>query len=383
MAIASLFSGIGGLELGLHAHGFVTEVFCDNDLGSQSVLEERFPGVPISLDVRELHELPNTVDFVTAGFPCQDLSQAGRTRGIDGAQSGLVNSLFRILEGNQVPNVLIENVPFMLQLNRGQAIQYVVQSLENLGYNWAYRVIDANCFGIPQRRERVYLFASLEMEPQRLLYQGDFPEFGQDYQYGTPCGFYWTEGKRGLGWAINGVPTIKGGSGVGIASPPAIWVPEQGIFSIDIRDAERLQGFPADWTMPSERVFKRGHRWRLVGNAVSTAVSDWIGGNLNNYQQLETANLEFVQFEVDRSWPAAAFGGPGAEPLKAEISMYPVNVPTEPLLEFLEFPMAPLSHRATSGFFRRLTEGTLRHPPEFARDLNMHIQNLENIRNAR
>ena len=85
------------------------------------------------------------------------------------------------------------------------------------------------------------------------------------------CGFYWTEGLRGLGWAIDAVPTLKGGSTLGIPSPPAIWIQGQRTSPTnpDIRDAERLQGFPSDWTEVARENGGRGARWKLVGNAVS------------------------------------------------------------------------------------------------------------------
>src|SRR5690606_19679397 len=94
------------------------------------------------------------------------------------------------------------------------------------------------------------------------------------------CGFYWTEGLRGLGWAVNAVPTLKGGSSIGIPSPPAIVLPDGRVVTPDIRDAERLQGFPADWTKVAETVARRSARWRLVGNAVSVPAADWIGKRL-------------------------------------------------------------------------------------------------------
>ena len=67
-------------------------------------------------------------------------------------------------------------------------------------------------------------------------------------------GFYWTEGVRGLGWAPDAIPTLKNGSTIGIASPPAILLPWGEVMTPDIRDAERLQGFAEDWTLPAESV---------------------------------------------------------------------------------------------------------------------------------
>lgn len=96
LTVAGLFAGIGGIEQGLHRHGHHTEFLCENDPGAQTVLRRRFPGVPVAGDVRAIRALPQ-VDVVPAGFPCQDLSQAGRTAGIVGARSGLVDEVFRLV----------------------------------------------------------------------------------------------------------------------------------------------------------------------------------------------------------------------------------------------------------------------------------------------
>src|SRR4029077_8254229 len=130
-------------------------------------------------------------------------------------------------------------------------MEYVVGELERLEYRWAYRVIDTRAFGIPQRRERVFLVASKTEDPRKVLFSGSVEApVGKRELNGAACGFYWTEGTKGLGWAVDAIPTLKGGSTVGIPSPPAILLPSGRIVKPDIRDAERLQGFRADWTRP-------------------------------------------------------------------------------------------------------------------------------------
>lgn len=123
LKVAGLFAGIGGFELGLLRAGHETVVLCENDPAAKAVLEARFPDIDIVPDVRDLRELPSDTDMIAAGFPCQDLSQAGDTRGIKGARSGLVSDVFRLLETHEVPWLLLENVPFMLQLGRGSAMR--------------------------------------------------------------------------------------------------------------------------------------------------------------------------------------------------------------------------------------------------------------------
>ena len=99
-SVAALFAGIGGIEEGLRAAGGHTKLTCEVWEPAQAVLAARFPGAEHVQDIRDLDALPE-VDLVTAGFPCTDLSQAGRTAGIGGAASGLVSNVFRLLNAAQ------------------------------------------------------------------------------------------------------------------------------------------------------------------------------------------------------------------------------------------------------------------------------------------
>lgn len=359
--VVGLFGGIGGLERGLRRAGHETLLIAENDPAAIQVLRNRLRGSPLHGDVRTLKQLPKRTSLVAAGFPCQDLSQAGLTAGIQGKRSGLISEVFRLLDTRRVPWVLLENVPFMLNLRRGAAIDAVARGFEERGYKWAYRVVDARAFGLPQRRRRVYFLASLDGDPRQVLFADAGRVIEDQVDDGSlACGFYWTEGIRGLGWAVDAVPTLKGGSTIGIASPPAILLPDARVVTPDIRDAERLQGFPSDWTKPAELVVRKGVRWRLVGNAVCVPVAQWIG------QRLKKPGV-VAQYEVDwhrrgESWPAAAWNvGDGRVRVKA--SEWPVNLPYASLHTFLRYPCAPLSWRALSGFLSRTTRSSLNFPP--------------------
>lgn len=110
--MVGLFAGIGGLELGLTEHGWNTQLLCEVDPGAQAVLGSRFPDIPLHPDVTRLRSLPQNTDLVAAGFPCQDLSQAGRTAGITGSKSSLVDEVFRLVKRKNGPRwLVIENVP--------------------------------------------------------------------------------------------------------------------------------------------------------------------------------------------------------------------------------------------------------------------------------
>jgi len=375
MKVAGLFAGIGGVEHGLHRAGHTTVLNCEIDPIAQAVLGDRFPDVPIHSDVRELKKLPQGTELLAGGFPCQDISQAGRTKGIDGKNSGLVNEVFRLLAKNDVPHVLLENVSFILALGRGHAMRHLTSELERLGYRWAYRVVDTRAFGLPQRRQRMFLFASRIYEPMEFLMVGnETPDDTEDWR-GRACGFYWTEGVRGLGWAVDAVPTLKNGSTVGIASPPAIWLPDGRIVTPNIRDAERMQGFDADWTIAAEQTARKGFRWKLVGNAVSVPVAEWIGQRLRHGPS--PVDLRVRSFDPEHTWPAAAFGGPGQRALKVEISMWPVAKKRPSLVAFLESEPKLLSFKGTAGFVSRLRSGTLRYPPEFMHALLRHLERMQ------
>jgi DNA (cytosine-5)-methyltransferase 1 len=276
------------------------------------------------------------------------------------------------LHKSRVPWVVLENVPFMLQLARGQALDVIVQALEELGYRWAYRVVDARAFGLPQRRRRVFLVASLQEDPRRVLFADDCGSPAEQARSErTACGFYWTEGVRGLGWAVDAIPTLKGGSSVGVPSPPAIWLPDGSFVTPDIRDAERLQGFRPGWTVPAERVVKPGMRWRLVGNAVCVPVAAWLGRRLRNPGSFTLHGVRPVR-RAGGAWPGAAWNvGEGVH--SAEISEWPRRLPPADLAGFLRWPGKPLSSRATAGFLGRTKRASLRFPPGFIHSLEAHL----------
>src|SRR5262249_8306830 len=161
-----------------------------------------------------LRRLPDA-DLIAAGFPCQDLSQAGQMAGIRGSKSSLVKEIFRLLRFSKTgPTwLLLENVPFMLRLQRGRAVELITKSLDSLGFTCAYRTVDTRSFGLPQRRRRVVLLASRTEDPRNVLFCDDTNQLcSSNGHIPSACGFYWTEGNNGLGWAVDAVPPLKGGS---------------------------------------------------------------------------------------------------------------------------------------------------------------------------
>lgn len=376
--VVSLFAGIGGFEVAFRKAGAITNLMCEIDPVAKHVLESRLPGVQIVDDVRDVDVLPKGTDILCAGFPCQDLSSVGVKVGLDGTRSSLVREVFRILEERRSEWVIFENVSFMLKLKGGETIRTIVDELERLGYRWAYRTIDSLSF-VPQHRCRVFVVASLHHDPRAVVLSGE-----SKCLYGvvnfkrqeSPVGFYWTEGRFALGLMGNAIPTLKAGSTIGIPSPPAILFPSGELSVPDIRDAERLQGFPSNWTLPAEEMAKPSVRWRLVGNAVTVNVVSWIAKKIVNPEPYDFSGD--LPMKKNQIWPKAAWGGDGKRCV-SKASVFPASFRRSDLEGFLKYPRRPLSVKATIGFYKRLRMGGLRCPKYFAEQIKRHLEIMEDV----
>ena len=363
MMVSGLYAGIGGFELGFERSGHHTLLMSEIDPDALRVIQDRFGSVKVDADVIKLSALPEETEIVTAGFPCQNLSMAGGKQGIDGDKSRVVDSLFRLLEVRRTPWVVIENVYFMLHLARGAAMNHIMSRLEGLGYRWASRVVDSRAFGLPQRRRRVFIVASLEGDPRDVLLADDAPKKNwPTLDLSKPIGFFWTEGRTGHGLTADAVPPLKAGSGLGIPSPPAILLPSGRVVTPTIEAVERFQGFPARWTTALRNERDGRSRWRLVGNAVSVPVAEWIGKRLSepgNYDCREDS-----EFSSEDGWPNAAWYM-GDQRMVAGVSEYPVDKRRGCLSVYATKRWPDLSERALTGFTRRAREGNLNFPSGF------------------
>lgn len=169
MQCGGLFSGILGFELGFHRAGIATTWLCENAPPCQQVIKRHLPGVPLYGDVADLlKQLEGKraarivrPDIVCGGFPCQDVSVAGRGAGLAGKRSGLWFAFRAIVERLAPRWVVVENVPGLLSSNNGRDMGTVLGGLGQLGYGWAYRCLDAQWFGVAQRRRRVFVVGCL------------------------------------------------------------------------------------------------------------------------------------------------------------------------------------------------------------------------------
>jgi len=162
MRVLDLFSGIGGFSLGLErTGGFQTVAFCEIEPFCRRVLAKHWPEVPCYDDVRTLtaerlvRDGVESVDVICGGFPCQDLSRAGRNAGINGERSGLWRDLARVVGEVRPRYVILENVTELL----GRGLGDVLGELASLGYDAEWHRIPASSVGAPHPRERVWIMA--------------------------------------------------------------------------------------------------------------------------------------------------------------------------------------------------------------------------------
>ncbi len=167
MKALSLFTGIGGLDLAAEQAGIKTIAMCENDPYASQILQLRWPDIPKFSDIRELSFKVNTeasssnilnipvteIDVIHGGFPCQDLSVAGRQKGLEGQRSGLWYEMLRIISEIRPAYVLAENVRGAINL----ALDTVHTGMEEEGYEIRTLLLPAAAFGAPHQRYRIFI----------------------------------------------------------------------------------------------------------------------------------------------------------------------------------------------------------------------------------
>ena len=313
----SLFSGIGGFDLAFQRLAWDCAGVCEIDPQAQSVLRRRFPGVTVFDDVHKVGKnthAKHSVDLVCGGFPCQDLSIAGRRAGLAGGRSGLWFEFARIIDELEPRWVVIENVPGLLSSNAGRDFAVILSWLVQRGYGVCWRVLDAQYFGVPQRRRRVFIVASFgNGRAAQVLFEresggGDFaqgrdegqevahslttrtnhfdPEF-QDYVIGSLQAH-----AREHGHAMTTQQAAESGQLIATreiaqsltsnygkqpdnsdsAQGPTLAFCATGVRRLMPVECERLQGFPDGWTDGQSD----SARYRQLGNAVAVPVIEWL-----------------------------------------------------------------------------------------------------------
>lgn len=241
MTVGSLFAGIGGFDLGFERAGFEIKWQVEIDPFCRAVLAKHWPAVKRYEDVREVgsHNL-EAVDVVCGGFPCQDISEAGRRVGIDGSRSGLWREMVRCVGELRPRYTLVENVPALAIRGLGR----VLGDLAEIGLDAEWDVLGADDFGSSQHRERIWILAY----PHNTRLQGPI-------WAGQPCP-PWQE------WPAAYREPLRSARGC--------WPPGPGA----VDDIPRMADGPAD----------RSHRLRALGNSIVPQIAEWIAQRIKEVE---------------------------------------------------------------------------------------------------
>lgn len=319
--LVSLFAGIGGFDLGFERAGFNILAHVEKDEKCRKLLAAKWPGAAALDDVctARAHNLP-PCDVITFGFPCQDLSVAGKRAGLAGGRSGLFYHATRIINELTPSYCLFENVPGLLSSSGGDDYLRVLREMDRLGYSGAWRVLDAEWFGVAQRRRRIFgCFSKLDSGAGRCAEILSLPESlrghpapSRETEKDSPapfaCGaradregmnrivgdsFIGTQNKgytqSSFGGYREGCGTLRasggdlGGGSESLILGVAIGDNSRGdlinvaparpsVRRLTPTECERLQGFPDGWT----EGFSDSTRYKMLGNAVCVNVAEWI-----------------------------------------------------------------------------------------------------------
>lgn len=263
----SLFSGIGGLELG----SVEPLLFCERDADCRAILKQRHPEVPAHDDVFTLYA-PPAAEIVAGGWPCQDLSIAGRQSGIGGSRSGLFFEMLRVATESGAHTLVGENVPNLIGINAGADFDRVIAALAEAGYKYvAWRVLNARAFGLPQERRRLFIVASRHRERAWALH-AKLPQKVAEGACSDTYGFYWTGGKRSICFSHGYVPTLKVGAADEKGRAPVAVFTRDYVRKLSTAEFLRLQGFDTlvGTELPASALL------RMAGNAVALPVGRFV-----------------------------------------------------------------------------------------------------------
>lgn len=230
LKVLDLFSGIGGFSVGLEkTGGFETVAFCDFDEPARKVLQKHWPNTPIFNDVKTLSakDIDGTVDVICGGFPCQDISLAGKGVGLSGERSGLWFEFHRLIQEIKPKWVIAENVSAL----RSRGLDQVLSSLSEIGYDAEWHCIPASGIGAPHRRDRIWVVAY----PRH----GSWGRIGTTRQQQAPCrsGSCGTSRVFGHRWQTTSVASAWGDeSSYGDGAP---FRGSRAVFVLRLREWER------------------------------------------------------------------------------------------------------------------------------------------------
>jgi len=296
----SLFSGIGGIDLGFEQAGFRITYQCEIDSFCRDILTQHWPDVPRSNNIKEvLADDVSTSDVWFGGFPCQDVSVArmGPRAGLRGQRSGLFHDFARLLAEARPRVFVIENVSGLLSSHGGSDFRCVIRTLAELGYCVGWRMLNSKDFGVPQSRSRVFLVGSYRdwRGPVEILFESE-----RRRGYAAPGAAHGTRAvspfKESVGDPRKG-PVVQRLSYCLYAcsarhtgtdwSRTYVSYPKGRVRRLTPIECERLQGFPEGWTQPItfdgnlDRIDTL--RYQALGNAVTVPLARWIASRIRRY----------------------------------------------------------------------------------------------------
>jgi DNA (cytosine-5)-methyltransferase 1 len=300
--VASLFSGIGGIDLGFEKAGFKTTFQCEINKYCLSILEKHWPTVPKWRNIKELTyaTIPNS-DVWAGGFPCQDVSlaRASQRAGLKGKRSGLFYDFARLVGEGRPRIVLLENVHGLLHSHKGRDFETVIRTLAELGYSVGWRVLNSKNFGVPQSRQRVYIVGCYRDSsgPGKILFESERRN-GDAAASKTARKESVSPFKRVLGNLGGERPVVQAIAYCLCAcsarhtgtdwSRTYISYPHHGLARRPTpAECEGIMGFPKGWTMPAELTLKEDDldslRYHALGNAVTPPVAKWLADRIKLY----------------------------------------------------------------------------------------------------
>ena len=291
-SVGSLFSGVGGFDLGFEQAGFEVAWQVEIDRDAVSVLERHWPDVPRYGDIATVDPAELApVDVVIFGSPCQDFSVAGKRAGLDGARSGLFGEAIRIIRGLRPAPALVcwENVPGTLSSAGGRDFGAVLDALAGAGaLDIAWRILDARWFGVPQRRRRLFVVSDLRaeraaevlFEPQgssghpaesRAARQGA----ARDAADGAGVA---TFDERNVTSRANRTRVEYGAPANTLHADGLSVITPMAVRRLTPTECCRLMGWSDDWVTyrADGSEIPDGPRYRMIGNGVVAPVARWI-----------------------------------------------------------------------------------------------------------
>jgi DNA (cytosine-5)-methyltransferase 1 len=311
MKQASLFAGVGAFELAGERNGVETVFSCELDKHAAKVLKHRFPKTEVfnddvrKVNGRELIARNGKIDILTAGFPCQAFSIAGKREGFADATRGtLFFEVARLADEIRPPIVILENVKGLLSHDGGKTFAVIISRMGELGYDLEWQLLNSKDFGVPQNRERVFIVGHLRGKSTRQIFPignteklcnttaADKKEAhgiastlmaGQDKSWtgnflevGEIVGFDGGQKMRPMKSGLS--PTLKARARQDGSGQPVMKT-EGSIRRLIPRECERLMGLPDNWTLVDG--MSDTQRYKQCGNSIVVPVLEEIYRRIN------------------------------------------------------------------------------------------------------